>query len=75
MKLPVAAYYSTATAWSKPVTISGKGNDFPAGATAILSAGRILPRGIKDFAWQVDDPIGEKFGYNTNIKNYKPAGC
>jgi alpha-L-fucosidase len=75
MRLRVAAhYYNAAAGWGKQVTISAKGRDYPTGSVMDYERqGRILPRGIKNFAWEVDDPIGEKFGYNTNIKNYKPA--
>jgi alpha-L-fucosidase len=74
MRLAVAAhYFNAAAAWHKAVTISGKYTDFPAGAVLDYERqGRILPRGLKDFAWQVDDPMGNKFAYVTEIQ-YKPA--
>ena len=75
MKRVVASHYFTRAAeWGKQVTISGKYSDFPAGAVRDYERqGRIEPRGIKTFAWQVDDPIGNKFAYVTEIL-YKPAG-
>jgi len=74
MKLAVASHYFTrAAAWGKEVAISGKYTDFPAGAVLDYERqGRIEPRGIKNFAWQVDDPMGNKFAYVTEIQ-YKPA--
>ena len=74
MKLQVAAHYFTRAAeWGKPVTLSGKGKDFPAGAVLDYERqGRIYPRGIKTFDWQVDDPMGNKFAYVKEIQ-YKDA--
>jgi alpha-L-fucosidase len=78
-KLQVAAYYyNRARQWGKEVSLSAKGEGSRAaylyGAiTDYERQGRILPREIKDFAWQVDDPIGSKFGYVKEIV-YKPAG-
>lgn len=74
MKLAVAAHlFENSAATGKQVTISGKYTDFPAGATLDYERqGRIHPRGIKNFAWQVDDPIGSKFAYVREIQ-YKDA--
>ena len=78
IKLRVAAYYyNRALAWGKAVSLSTKGLGARA---AYLSGtikdyerqGRILPREIKTYAWEVDDPIGSKFGYVTGIV-YKSA--
>lgn len=76
IKLQVAAwYYNRATEWGKDVSLSTKSTAYLQGSIRDYERqGRILPRGIKTFDWQVDDPIGEKFGYNTNIRNYKDAG-
>ena len=73
-KLAVAAYYyNRAIAWGKPVSISGKGASFLSGMIMDYERqGRILPRGLKDFAWEVDDPMGNKFAYVTEMTN-KPA--
>jgi len=74
MKLAVARhYFARAQAWGKQVALSGKYEDFPAGAVRDYERqGRIEPRGIKPFAWQVDDPMGNKFAYVTEIQ-YKSA--
>lgn len=74
-KLAVAAYYyNRAEAWQRPVAISAKGEAFLGGIVRDYErTGRILPRGSKRFTWQVDEPIGNKFGYVTEMK-YKPAG-
>lgn len=73
-KLAVAAYYyNRAKAWGKSVSLSTKGAAYLAGSLMDYERqGRIRPRGIKPFAWQVDDPIGNKFGYVSEIK-YKSA--
>lgn len=73
-KLAVAAYYyNRAVEWGKAVSLSTKGAAYLAGLIMDYERqGRILPRGIKPFAWQVDDPMGNKFGYVSEI-NYKPA--
>jgi alpha-L-fucosidase len=73
-KLAVAAYYyNRALAWKKPVSISAKGASFLGGMIMDYERqGRILPRGLKDFAWEVDDPMGNKFAYVTEMTN-KPA--
>lgn len=75
VKLQVAAYYyNRATEWGKDVSLSTKSTAYLFGSIRDYERqGRILPREIKSFAWQVDDPIGEKFGYNTDVKGYKPA--
>jgi len=74
-KLAVAAYYyNRAAAWQKAVAITAKGDAFLAGAVRDYErTGRVLPRGLKTFAWQVDDPIGNKFCFVTEMK-YKPVG-
>jgi alpha-L-fucosidase len=73
-KLAVAAYYyNRANAWKKPVAISAKGEAFLAGFVRDYERqGRILPRGLKPFAWQVDEPIGNKFGFVSEM-TYKPT--
>lgn len=68
-----AYYYNRANAWGKQVAVTAKGESYLAGAIMDYERqGRIRPRGIKSFPWQVDDPIGNKFAYVTEIK-YKPA--
>lgn len=73
-KLAVAAYYyNRAQEWGKSVSLSTKGAAYLAGSLMDYERqGRILPRGTKPFAWQVDDPMGNKFAYVSEIK-YKPA--
>jgi alpha-L-fucosidase len=78
LKLHVAAYYYNRGAqWGKAVSLSTKGEGERA---AYLEGtirdyerqGRIHPREVKNFSWEVDDPIGSKFGYVKEIV-YKPA--
>jgi alpha-L-fucosidase len=78
LKLKVAAYYyNRAAQWGKPVSLSTKGAGN--GAAYLYGSikdyerqGRILPREIKTYAWEVDDPIGSKFGYVQGMA-YKSA--
>jgi alpha-L-fucosidase len=73
IKLKVAAYYyNRALEWGKSVSLSTKGSGdrsaYLAGTIKDYERqGRILPREIKPFAWEVDDPIGSKFGYVQGI--------
>jgi alpha-L-fucosidase len=78
LKLHVAAYYyNRGVQWGKAVSLSTKGEGERA---AYLEGtirdyerqGRIHPREVKHFSWEVDDPIGSKFGYVKEIV-YKPA--
>ncbi len=74
MKLRVAAYYyNSALKWGKQVSFTTKSNAYLAGSIMDYERqGRILPRELKSYAWQVDDPIGNKFGYMDALE-YKPA--
>jgi len=78
LKLKVAAYYyNQAQAWGKSVSLSTKGTgDRAAYLYGTIKdyerQGRILPRAIRTYAWEVDDPIGSKFGYVKGIV-YKSA--
>jgi alpha-L-fucosidase len=74
LKLRVAAYlYNRAAQWGKQVSISTKSDAYLAGSIRDYERqGRILPRELKPFPWQVDDPIGSKFGYVEEIQ-YKDA--
>jgi alpha-L-fucosidase len=73
IKLKVAAYYyNRAVEWGKAVSLSTKG--LGARSAYLFGSikdyerqGRILPREIKAYAWEVDDPIGSKFGYVKGI--------
>jgi alpha-L-fucosidase len=73
IKLKVAAYYyNRALEWGKSVALSTKGlGDRAAYLFGSIKdyerQGRILPREIKTYAWEVDDPIGSKFGYVKGI--------
>jgi len=73
-KLKVAAYYyNRALEWGKPVAFSTKSDAFLAGSIRDYERqGRVLPREIKGYLWQVDDPIGSKYGYVNEIQ-YKDA--
>lgn len=78
LKLQLAAYYyNRAAEWGKTVSLSTKGEGERAAYLAgtirdYERQGRIYPREVKHYSWQVDDPIGSKFGYVKEIV-YKPA--
>jgi alpha-L-fucosidase len=78
VKLQVAAYYyNRALQWGKDVTLvtkgSGNGRAYLYGTVQDYERmGRVLPREIKNFPWEVDDPIGSKYGYVKEIV-YKAA--
>jgi len=78
LKLQLAAYYyNRAAQWGKAVSLSTKGEGERAAYLAgtirdYERQGRIYPREVKSYAWEVDDPVGSKFGYVNEIV-YKPA--
>ncbi|MBC7914628.1 MAG: alpha-L-fucosidase [Pyrinomonadaceae bacterium] len=69
IKMKVAAHYlNRAKEWGKEVALSSKGKAF-LGANIIdyEREGR-APLELTDYVWQADDPIGNKFGYVTDIQ-------
>jgi alpha-L-fucosidase len=69
IKLRFAAYYyNRAAAWKKPVSISTKSDAYLAGSIRDFERQGRAPKEMTDFIWQVDDPIGEKFGYVEGMK-------
>ena len=64
IKLKVAAYYyNRARGWGKSVSLSAKGEAFPAGSVMDYEREGRAPLELADYPWQADDPIGNKFGY------------
>ncbi len=69
IKLRFAAYYyNRAVAWKKPVSISTKADAYLAGSIKDFERQGRAPKEMTDYVWQVDDPIGEKFGYVEGMK-------
>ncbi len=69
IKLRFAAYYyNRAASWNKPVSISTKSDAYLAGSIRDFERQGRAPKEMTDFVWQVDDPIGEKFGYVEGMK-------
>ncbi len=69
IKLRFAAYYyNRAAAWGKPVSISTKSDAYLAGSIRDFERQGRAPKEMTDYIWQVDDPIGEKFGYVEGMK-------
>jgi len=69
IKLRFAAYYyNRAVAWGKPVSISTKSDAYLAGSIRDFERQGRAPKEMTDYMWQVDDPIGEKFGYVEGMK-------
>lgn len=69
IKLRFAAYYyNRAVQWGKPVSISTKSDAYLAGSIRDFERQGRAPKELTDYVWQVDDPIGEKFGYVEGMK-------
>ena len=69
VKLRFAAYYyNRAVQWGKPVSISTKSEAYLAGSIRDFERQGRAPKELTDYYWQVDDPIGEKFGYVEGMK-------
>jgi alpha-L-fucosidase len=69
VKLRFAAYYyNRAVQWKKPVSISTKSDAYLAGSIRDFERQGRAPKEMTDYYWQVDDPIGEKFGYVEGMK-------
>lgn len=69
IKLRFAAYYyNRAVQWGKPVSISTKSDAYLAGSIRDFERQGRAPKELTDYVWQVDDPIGAKFGYVEGMK-------
>ncbi|SDL65205.1 alpha-L-fucosidase [Pedobacter sp. ok626] len=68
VKLRFASYYyNSAAKWGKQVTISTKSDAFLAGSLKDYERQWNAPFVKTQELWQVDDPIGDKFGYVENM--------
>ncbi|MDP4272547.1 MAG: alpha-L-fucosidase, partial [Bacteroidota bacterium] len=69
IKLRFAAYYyNRAAQWGKSVSISTKSDAYLAGSIRDFERQGRAPKERTDYYWQVDDPIGDKFGYVEGMK-------
>ena len=68
-KLRIARYYyNSAYQWKKEVSIQSKSQAYLAGSIQDFERESRAPRQPYDRYWQVDDPIGNKFGYIEGLK-------
>lgn len=69
IKLRLAAYYyNRAASWKKQVTVVTKSDAYLAGSLKDYERQGRAPKELTNYYWQVDDPIGEKFGYVEGMK-------
>ena len=61
-------YYNSAYQWKKEVGIQSKAQAYLAGSIQDFERESRAPRKLYDRYWQVDDPIGNKFGYIEGLK-------
>ena len=61
-------YYNNAHQWGKEVSIQSKAEAYLAGSIQDFERESRAPRKPYDRYWQVDDPIGNKFGYVEGLK-------
>jgi alpha-L-fucosidase len=82
IKLKVAAYYyNRAAKWGKEVSLSTKGYGAANGPAYL--AGSIMdferrsraPKELRDFVWQVDEPVLYRFGYTEGSPIASAVGC
>ncbi|MBQ5996856.1 MAG: alpha-L-fucosidase, partial [Bacteroidales bacterium] len=68
-KLRIARYYyNSAFQWQKEVSIQSKAQAYLAGSIQDFERESRAPRKPFDRYWQVDDPIGNKFGYIEGLQ-------
>ena len=68
-KLRIARYYyNSAYQWQKEVSIQSKSQAYLAGSIQDFERESRAPRKPFDRYWQVDDPIGNKFGYIEGLQ-------
>ncbi|MDD4535060.1 MAG: alpha-L-fucosidase, partial [Prevotella sp.] len=68
-KLRIARYYyNSASHWGKDVSVQSKSNAYLAGSIQDYERESRAPKELSQNYWQVDDPIGNKFGYVVGLK-------
>ncbi len=74
-KLNVARYYyNSAQKWGKEVSLQSKSDAYKAGSIRDFERESRAPKETVDYYWQVDDPIGHKFGYVEGLQLQKADG-
>ena len=74
-KLRIAQYYyNSASRWGKDVSIQSKGRAYLAGSITDFERMGRAPKETLDHYWQVDEPIGNKFGYIEGLQIQSAAG-
>ncbi len=69
IKLRLAAYYyNRAAEWGKAVSLSTKHDAYLYGTIKDCERQSRAPKELTTYYWQVDDPIGHKFGYVDGLK-------
>lgn len=61
-------YYNSASHWGKEVSLQSKSTAYPVGSIKDYERQGRAPKEITEHYWQVDDPIGNKFGYIEGLK-------
>lgn len=74
-KLRIARYYyNSAQKWGKDVSLQSKSDAYLAGSIRDFERESRAPKEKVDYYWQVDDPIGNKFGYIEGLQLQKADG-
>ena len=69
VKLKLAVYYyNKAKKWGKPVSLSTKSDAYLFGTIRDFERQNRAPKDITSYYWQVDEPIGHKFGYVEGLQ-------
>lgn len=69
VKLRLAAYYyNRAEEWGKDVTLSTKSDAYLFGTVRDYERQGRAPKEMTSWYWQVDEPVGHKFGYVEGLK-------
>lgn len=74
-KLRIARYYyNSAQKWGKEVSLQSKSDAYKAGTIRDFERESRAPKERVSYYWQVDDPIGNKFGYIEGLQLQKWDG-
>lgn len=74
-KLRIARYYyNSAQKWGKEVSLQSKSDAYKAGTIRDFERESRAPKERTKYYWQVDDPIGNKFGYIEGLQLQKADG-
>lgn len=74
-KLRIARYYyNSAYQWGKEVSLQSKSQAYLAGSIVDFERESRAPRQLYGRYWQVDDPIGHKFGYVEGLQLQSAEG-